>query len=69
MAPWCRRQRQTADLEDVDITVTSVLQTTRADDFGRFDERVHTIYDKGPHSEKHASAPRAGGARLAQPGS
>jgi uncharacterized protein YacL len=41
----------------IDITVTSVLQTTAGKMiFGRFDERVHTIYDKPaqPHSsEKH----------------
>jgi uncharacterized protein YacL len=38
--------------------------------FGRFDERVHTIYDKGPHSEKHAERPREQAAPAsAQPGS
>jgi uncharacterized protein YacL len=41
----------------VDISVTSVLQTTAGKMiFGRFDERVHTVYDKpqsGGHSEKH----------------
>jgi uncharacterized protein YacL len=55
----------------VDITVTSVLQTTAGKMiFGRFDERVHTIYDKGPHSEKHAERPREQAAPAsAQPGS
>lgn len=38
----------------IDITVTSVLQTTAGKMiFGRFDERVHTVYDKVQHSEKH----------------
>ncbi len=41
----------------IDITVTSVLQTTAGKMiFGRFDERVHTVYDKPaqPHpAEKH----------------
>jgi len=42
----------------VDISVTSVLQTTAGKMiFGRFDERVHAVYDKpqpaGQHAEKH----------------
>jgi uncharacterized protein YacL len=39
----------------IDITVTSVLQTTAGKMiFGRFDERVHTVYEKvQPHAEKH----------------
>ncbi len=40
----------------VDISVTSVLQTTAGKMiFGRFDERVHAVYDKpaGAHSDKH----------------
>ncbi len=38
----------------IDITVTSVLQTTAGKMiFGRFDERVHTIYDKAQHPDKH----------------
>jgi uncharacterized protein YacL len=43
----------------VDITVTSVLQTTAGKMiFGRFDERVHTIYDKSaPHAEKQHDRP------------
>jgi uncharacterized protein YacL len=42
----------------VDITVTSVLQTTAGKMiFGRFDERVHTIYDKMQHTEKHVERP------------
>jgi uncharacterized protein YacL len=33
----------------IDITVTSVLQTTAGKMiFGRFDERVHHVYDKAP---------------------
>ena len=40
----------------VDITVTSVLQTTAGKMiFGRFDERVHTVYDKTQHNDKHAA--------------
>jgi uncharacterized protein YacL len=42
----------------VDITVTSVLQTTAGKMiFGRFDERVHTIYDKTQHTDKHTDRP------------
>jgi uncharacterized protein YacL len=40
----------------IDITVTSVLQTTAGKMiFGRFDERVHTVYDKPQqgHADKH----------------
>ena len=42
----------------IDISVTSVLQTTAGKMiFGRFDERVHAVYDKaqpaGQHAEKH----------------
>ncbi len=52
----------------IDITVTSVLQTTAGKMiFGRFDERVHTVYDKPqsghandrhdrPHREQPAAA-------------
>jgi len=37
----------------IDITVTSVLQTTAGKMiFGRFDERVHAVYDKPAHPEK-----------------
>ena len=37
----------------IDISVTSVLQTTAGKMiFGRFDERIHTVYDK-PLAEKH----------------
>ncbi len=38
----------------IDITVTSVLQTTAGKMiFGRFDERIHSIYEKAaPHAEK-----------------
>jgi len=44
----------------IDIAVTSVLQTTAGKMiFGRFDERVHTVYDKTQHTEKHERpAPR-----------
>ena len=44
----------------IDITVTSVLQTTAGKMiFGRFDERVHTIYDKAQqHSDKHDRPPQ-----------
>jgi uncharacterized protein YacL len=40
----------------IDITVTSVLQTTAGKMiFGRFDERVHSVHEKGGgHSEKHS---------------
>ncbi len=42
----------------IDISVTSVLQTTAGKMiFGRFDERVHAVYDKqqaaGQHADKH----------------
>ncbi len=38
----------------IDITVTSVLQTTAGKMiFGRFDERVHTVYDKTQPTERH----------------
>jgi len=41
----------------IDITVTSVLQTTAGKMiFGRFDERIHTVYDKpaqAQHNDKH----------------
>jgi uncharacterized protein YacL len=37
----------------IDITVTSVLQTTAGKMiFGRFDERVHTVYEKPHQGEK-----------------
>jgi uncharacterized protein YacL len=47
----------------IDISVTSVLQTTAGKMiFGRFDERVHTVYDKpqtaGQHSDKHERSHR-----------
>ena len=41
----------------IDITVTSVLQTTAGKMiFGRFDERVHTVYEKSGHGERHERA-------------
>lgn len=37
----------------IDISVTSVLQTTAGKMiFGRFDERVHHVYDKSPGAER-----------------
>ena len=44
----------------IDITVTSVLQTTAGKMiFGRFDERIHTIYDKqAQHADKHERSHR-----------
>jgi uncharacterized protein YacL len=43
----------------IDITVTSVLQTTAGKMiFGRFDERVHQVHDKpASHSDKQPHAP------------
>jgi hypothetical protein len=43
----------------VDISVTSVLQTTAGKMiFGRFDERVHAVHDKsGPPIERHDRPP------------
>jgi hypothetical protein len=42
----------------IDISVTSVLQTTAGKMiFGRYDERVHTVYDK-PHVEKPQERPQ-----------
>ena len=42
----------------IDIAVTSVLQTTAGKMiFGRFDDRVHTVHDKGgSHSERTAAS-------------
>jgi len=44
----------------IDITVTSVLQTTAGKMiFGRFDERIHTVYDKpSPHGDKQHERPQ-----------
>jgi len=42
----------------IDITVTSVLQTTAGKMiFGRFDERVHAVHEK-PSGEKHERGPQ-----------
>ncbi len=42
----------------IDITVTSVLQTTAGKMiFGRFDERIHTVYDKAQHTDKQHDRP------------
>jgi len=42
----------------IDISVTSVLQTTAGKMiFGRFDDRVHAVHDK-PQTERHDRAPR-----------
>ncbi len=44
----------------IDITVTSVLQTTAGKMiFGRFDERLHAVYDK-QHAERTERAAREG---------
>jgi uncharacterized protein YacL len=44
----------------IDITVTSVLQTTAGKMiFGRFDERIHTVYDKpAQHGDKQHERPQ-----------
>ncbi|MCS7316084.1 MAG: hypothetical protein RMI94_06295, partial [Bryobacterales bacterium] len=57
----------------IDITVTSVLQTTAGKMiFGKFDERVHAVYDKAGQPERaDRSAPREANiapAPLARPG-
>jgi uncharacterized protein YacL len=42
----------------IDITVTSVLQTTAGKMiFGRFDERVHAIHEKAAHADRHERGP------------
>jgi hypothetical protein len=42
----------------IDIAVTSVLQTTAGKMiFGRFDDRMHAVHDKG---QSHAERPQAG---------
>ena len=53
----------------IDIAVTSVLQTTAGKMiFGRFDERVHAVHDKG-HSDRHGSGQRdqSSGSHTAEP--
>ena len=52
----------------IDISVTSVLQTTAGKMiFGRFDDRVHTVHEKG-HAERastgrdHSPSPHVGAA-------
>jgi uncharacterized protein YacL len=43
----------------VDISVTSVLQTTAGKMiFGRFDDRVHAVHDKQSSPERHEKPPR-----------
>lgn len=44
----------------IDITVTSVLQTTAGKMiFGRYDERLHAVHDtKPPHTERHDRQPQ-----------
>lgn len=43
----------------IDISVTSVLQTTAGKMiFGRFDDRVHAVYDKQPPPERHEKPQR-----------
>jgi uncharacterized protein YacL len=45
----------------IDISVTSVLQTTAGKMiFGRYDERVHAVYDKTPERGDRSSRERAG---------
>jgi len=47
----------------IDISVTSVLQTTAGKMiFGRYDERVHAVYDKMPDRSDRSSRERAGSA-------
>jgi len=42
----------------IDISVTSVLQTTAGKMiFGRFDDRIHTVHEKG-HTERHGATVR-----------
>jgi uncharacterized protein YacL len=44
----------------IDISVTSVLQTTAGKMiFGRYDDRVHAVHDK-PQAERHERPPREG---------
>ena len=44
----------------IDITVTCVLQTTAGKMiFGRFDERSHTVHEKGPATAVASGAERA----------
>lgn len=51
----------------IDITVTSVLQTTAGKMiFGRFDERIHTVYEK--HTEKQHHREQTASASSAVPG-
>jgi uncharacterized protein YacL len=53
----------------IDITVTSVLQTTAGKMiFGRFDERVHAVYDKTQHTDKHADRPSPREQAVSAPG-
>ena len=48
----------------IDIAVTSVLQTTAGKMiFGRFDDRVHTVHDKGPSHSERLRALRASSTR------
>ncbi|HAX41567.1 MAG TPA: PIN domain nuclease, partial [Solibacterales bacterium] len=50
----------------IDIAVTSVLQTTAGKMiFGRFDDRVHQVYDKAPADREHhgREKPAASGAQ------
>jgi uncharacterized protein YacL len=53
----------------IDITVTSVLQTTAGKMiFGRFDEKTHGVFDaKHLHSERHERHPREQPATAATP--
>ncbi|HWR49637.1 MAG TPA: PIN domain-containing protein [Bryobacteraceae bacterium] len=52
----------------IDITVTSVLQTTAGKMiFGRFDERIHTVYEK-THAEKQHHREQTASASSVVPG-
>jgi hypothetical protein len=43
----------------IDITVTSVLQTTAGKMiFGRFDDRIHAVHEK-PHNDRHRESSAA----------
>jgi len=52
----------------IDISVTSVLQTTAGKMiFGRFDDRIHHVYDKAPGAERPQPEPREKAAAPAHP--
>jgi uncharacterized protein YacL len=52
----------------IDISVTSVLQTTAGKMiFGRYDERVHSVHEKGPNDKPPEKAGREQAAPAAAP--